>query len=58
MSRFQKLISWGKLDVAIGMPQGAFNEGGIGIAAQRLGVAQGCFGYTPPFIKERLQKNI
>ncbi|XP_008068788.1 short/branched chain specific acyl-CoA dehydrogenase, mitochondrial [Carlito syrichta] len=34
---------------------GSLNEGRIGIAAQMLGVAQGCFDYTIPYIKERIQ---
>ncbi|KAM9197776.1 short/branched chain specific acyl-CoA dehydrogenase, mitochondrial isoform 2-T2 [Dugong dugon] len=34
---------------------GGLNEGRIGIAAQMLGVAQGCFDYTIPYIKERVQ---
>ncbi|XP_054437630.1 short/branched chain specific acyl-CoA dehydrogenase, mitochondrial [Pteronotus mesoamericanus] len=34
---------------------GSLNEGRIGIAAQMLGVAQGCFDYTIPYIKERVQ---
>lgn len=33
----------------------SLNEGRIGIAAQMLGVAQGCFDYTIPYIKERTQ---
>ncbi|XP_072480891.1 short/branched chain specific acyl-CoA dehydrogenase, mitochondrial isoform X1 [Notamacropus eugenii] len=31
------------------------NEGRIGIAAQMLGVAQGCFDHTIPYLKERMQ---
>ncbi|XP_010597523.1 short/branched chain specific acyl-CoA dehydrogenase, mitochondrial isoform X1 [Loxodonta africana] len=34
---------------------GSLNEGRIGIAAQMLGLAQGCFDYTIPYIKERVQ---
>ncbi|XP_020136341.2 short/branched chain specific acyl-CoA dehydrogenase, mitochondrial isoform X1 [Microcebus murinus] len=34
---------------------GALNNGRIGIAAQMLGLAQGCFDYTIPYIKERAQ---
>ncbi|EHA97527.1 Short/branched chain specific acyl-CoA dehydrogenase, mitochondrial [Heterocephalus glaber] len=34
---------------------GILNEGRIGIAAQMLGLAQGCFDYTIPYIKEREQ---
>ncbi|XP_038173652.1 short/branched chain specific acyl-CoA dehydrogenase, mitochondrial [Arvicola amphibius] len=34
---------------------GSLNEGRIGIAAQMLGLAQGCFDYTVPYIKERIQ---
>ncbi|XP_016062610.1 PREDICTED: short/branched chain specific acyl-CoA dehydrogenase, mitochondrial [Miniopterus natalensis] len=34
---------------------GSLNEGRIGIAAQMLGIAQGCFDYTVPYIKERMQ---
>ncbi|XP_060237217.1 short/branched chain specific acyl-CoA dehydrogenase, mitochondrial [Meriones unguiculatus] len=34
---------------------GSLNEGRIGIAAQMLGLAQGCFDYTIPYIKERIQ---
>ncbi|XP_045883679.1 short/branched chain specific acyl-CoA dehydrogenase, mitochondrial isoform X1 [Meles meles] len=34
---------------------GSLNEGRIGIAAQMLGVAQGCFDYTIPYMKERMQ---
>ncbi|XP_057634126.1 short/branched chain specific acyl-CoA dehydrogenase, mitochondrial [Chionomys nivalis] len=34
---------------------GSLNEGRIGIAAQMLGLAQGCFDYTVPYIKERTQ---
>ncbi|XP_014305268.1 short/branched chain specific acyl-CoA dehydrogenase, mitochondrial isoform X2 [Myotis lucifugus] len=34
---------------------GSLNEGRIGIAAQMLGLAQGCFDYTVPYIKERMQ---
>ncbi|XP_032137809.1 short/branched chain specific acyl-CoA dehydrogenase, mitochondrial isoform X2 [Sapajus apella] len=34
---------------------GGLNEGRIGIAAQMLGLAQGCFDYTIPYIKERIQ---
>ncbi|KAM6183331.1 short/branched chain specific acyl-CoA dehydrogenase, mitochondrial [Erethizon dorsatum] len=34
---------------------GILNEGRIGIAAQMLGLAQGCFDYTIPYIKERQQ---
>ncbi|XP_064229829.1 short/branched chain specific acyl-CoA dehydrogenase, mitochondrial isoform X2 [Aotus nancymaae] len=34
---------------------GGLNEGRIGIAAQMLGLAQGCFDYTIPYIKERVQ---
>ncbi|XP_005351444.1 short/branched chain specific acyl-CoA dehydrogenase, mitochondrial [Microtus ochrogaster] len=34
---------------------GSLNEGRIGIAAQMLGLAQGCFDYTIPYIKERSQ---
>ncbi|XP_019524704.1 PREDICTED: short/branched chain specific acyl-CoA dehydrogenase, mitochondrial [Hipposideros armiger] len=31
------------------------NIGRIGIAAQMLGLAQGCFDYTIPYLKERIQ---
>ncbi|XP_027625904.1 short/branched chain specific acyl-CoA dehydrogenase, mitochondrial isoform X1 [Tupaia chinensis] len=34
---------------------GSLNEGRIGIAAQMLGLAQGCFDYTIPYLKERMQ---
>lgn len=34
---------------------GILNEGRIGIAAQMLGLAQGCFDFTIPYIKEREQ---
>ncbi|XP_037352826.2 short/branched chain specific acyl-CoA dehydrogenase, mitochondrial [Talpa occidentalis] len=34
---------------------GSLNEGRIGIAAQMLGLAQGCFDYTIPYVKERIQ---
>uniref|UniRef100_A0A2K6TGY3 Short/branched chain specific acyl-CoA dehydrogenase, mitochondrial n=1 Tax=Saimiri boliviensis boliviensis TaxID=39432 RepID=A0A2K6TGY3_SAIBB len=34
---------------------GGLNEGRIGIAAQMLGLAQGCFDHTIPYIKERIQ---
>ncbi|XP_030190143.1 short/branched chain specific acyl-CoA dehydrogenase, mitochondrial [Lynx canadensis] len=34
---------------------GSLNEGRIGIAAQMLGLAQGCFDHTIPYIKERIQ---
>ncbi|XP_051001401.1 short/branched chain specific acyl-CoA dehydrogenase, mitochondrial [Acomys russatus] len=34
---------------------GSLNEGRIGIAAQMLGLAQGCFDYTIPYTKERTQ---
>ncbi|EFB26178.1 hypothetical protein PANDA_021175, partial [Ailuropoda melanoleuca] len=34
---------------------GSLNEGRIGIAAQMLGLAQGCFDYTIPYMKERMQ---
>ncbi|XP_045709742.1 short/branched chain specific acyl-CoA dehydrogenase, mitochondrial [Phyllostomus hastatus] len=34
---------------------GSLNEGRIGIAAQMLGLAQGCFDYTVPYTKERIQ---
>ncbi|XP_077619059.1 short/branched chain specific acyl-CoA dehydrogenase, mitochondrial [Crocuta crocuta] len=34
---------------------GSLNEGRIGIAAQMLGLAQGCFDYTIPYMKERIQ---
>ncbi|KAM5271927.1 short/branched chain specific acyl-CoA dehydrogenase, mitochondrial [Ctenodactylus gundi] len=34
---------------------GILNEGRIGISAQMLGLAQGCFDYTIPYIKERIQ---
>ncbi|XP_006867484.1 PREDICTED: short/branched chain specific acyl-CoA dehydrogenase, mitochondrial [Chrysochloris asiatica] len=34
---------------------GSLNEGRVGIAAQMLGLAQGCFDYTIPYIKEREQ---
>ncbi|XP_008683630.1 short/branched chain specific acyl-CoA dehydrogenase, mitochondrial isoform X1 [Ursus maritimus] len=34
---------------------GSLNEGRIGIAAQMLGLAQGCFDYTIPYTKERMQ---
>ncbi|XP_036754773.2 short/branched chain specific acyl-CoA dehydrogenase, mitochondrial isoform X2 [Manis pentadactyla] len=34
---------------------GSLNEGRIGIAAQMLGLAQGCFDYTIPYTKERVQ---
>ncbi|XP_003794130.1 short/branched chain specific acyl-CoA dehydrogenase, mitochondrial [Otolemur garnettii] len=33
----------------------SLNEGRIGIAAQMLGLAQGCFDYTIPYMKERTQ---
>ncbi|XP_027695569.1 short/branched chain specific acyl-CoA dehydrogenase, mitochondrial isoform X1 [Vombatus ursinus] len=34
---------------------GMLNEGRIGIAAQMLGLAQGCFDHTIPYLKERTQ---
>ncbi|XP_066211745.1 short/branched chain specific acyl-CoA dehydrogenase, mitochondrial [Saccopteryx leptura] len=34
---------------------GGLNSGRIGIAAQMLGLAQGCFDYTIPYLKERMQ---
>ncbi|XP_032738030.1 short/branched chain specific acyl-CoA dehydrogenase, mitochondrial [Lontra canadensis] len=34
---------------------GSLNEGRIGVAAQMLGLAQGCFDYTIPYMKERMQ---
>ncbi|XP_037660280.1 short/branched chain specific acyl-CoA dehydrogenase, mitochondrial isoform X2 [Choloepus didactylus] len=34
---------------------GGLNEGRIGISAQMLGLAQGCFDYTIPYVKERVQ---
>ncbi|XP_053773819.1 short/branched chain specific acyl-CoA dehydrogenase, mitochondrial isoform X2 [Desmodus rotundus] len=34
---------------------GSLNEGRIGIAAQMLGLAQGCFDHTVPYTKERIQ---
>uniref|UniRef100_A0A8C4MA73 Short/branched chain specific acyl-CoA dehydrogenase, mitochondrial n=1 Tax=Equus asinus TaxID=9793 RepID=A0A8C4MA73_EQUAS len=34
---------------------GMLNKGRVGIAAQMLGLAQGCFDYTIPYIKERVQ---
>ncbi|XP_074089529.1 short/branched chain specific acyl-CoA dehydrogenase, mitochondrial isoform X1 [Macrotis lagotis] len=34
---------------------GMLNEGRIGIAAQMLGLAQGCFDHTIPYLKERVQ---
>ncbi|XP_058400177.1 short/branched chain specific acyl-CoA dehydrogenase, mitochondrial isoform X1 [Diceros bicornis minor] len=34
---------------------GVLNKGRIGIAAQMLGLAQGCFDFTIPYIKERVQ---
>ncbi|XP_076982434.1 short/branched chain specific acyl-CoA dehydrogenase, mitochondrial isoform X2 [Tamandua tetradactyla] len=34
---------------------GSLNEGRIGIAAQMLGLAQGCFDCTIPYVKERMQ---
>ncbi|XP_004474651.2 short/branched chain specific acyl-CoA dehydrogenase, mitochondrial [Dasypus novemcinctus] len=34
---------------------GSLNEGRIGIAAQMLGLAQGCFDHTIPYVKERVQ---
>ncbi|XP_040847908.1 short/branched chain specific acyl-CoA dehydrogenase, mitochondrial isoform X1 [Ochotona curzoniae] len=34
---------------------GILNEGRIAIAAQMLGLAQGCFDYAVPYIKERMQ---
>ncbi|XP_004625799.1 short/branched chain specific acyl-CoA dehydrogenase, mitochondrial [Octodon degus] len=34
---------------------GILNEGRIGISAQMLGLAQGCFDYTIPYLKERKQ---
>ncbi|XP_066094514.1 short/branched chain specific acyl-CoA dehydrogenase, mitochondrial isoform X2 [Saccopteryx bilineata] len=34
---------------------GGLNCGRIGIAAQMLGLAQGCFDYTIPYLKERMQ---
>ncbi|KAM9066974.1 short/branched chain specific acyl-CoA dehydrogenase, mitochondrial [Sarcophilus harrisii] len=34
---------------------GMLNEGRIGIAAQMLGLAQGCFDHTIPYLKERMQ---
>ncbi|XP_075391225.1 short/branched chain specific acyl-CoA dehydrogenase, mitochondrial isoform X1 [Tenrec ecaudatus] len=34
---------------------GSLNEGRVGIAAQMLGLAQGCFDYTVPYMKERVQ---
>ncbi|CAL8304289.1 unnamed protein product [Lota lota] len=34
---------------------GMLNEGRIGIAAQMLGVAQGCFDHTIPYTRQRVQ---
>ncbi|XP_036590195.1 short/branched chain specific acyl-CoA dehydrogenase, mitochondrial [Trichosurus vulpecula] len=34
---------------------GMLNAGRIGIAAQMLGLAQGCFDHTIPYLKERMQ---
>ncbi|XP_008288653.1 short/branched chain specific acyl-CoA dehydrogenase, mitochondrial [Stegastes partitus] len=34
---------------------GMLNEGRIGIAAQMLGVAQGCFDHTVPYTRQRVQ---
>lgn len=34
---------------------GFLNEGRIGIAAQQLGIAQGCFDATIPYTLERIQ---
>uniref|UniRef100_A0A8C5C0N2 Short/branched chain specific acyl-CoA dehydrogenase, mitochondrial n=1 Tax=Gadus morhua TaxID=8049 RepID=A0A8C5C0N2_GADMO len=34
---------------------GMLNEGRIGIAAQMLGVAQGCFDHTIPYTQQRIQ---
>ncbi|XP_038629278.1 short/branched chain specific acyl-CoA dehydrogenase, mitochondrial isoform X2 [Scyliorhinus canicula] len=34
---------------------GMLNEGRIGIAAQMLGLAQGCFDNTIPYLKQRIQ---
>ncbi|KAK3529291.1 hypothetical protein QTP70_025739 [Hemibagrus guttatus] len=34
---------------------GMLNEGRIGIAAQMLGLAQGCFDHTIPYTKQRVQ---
>uniref|UniRef100_A0A8C8SIN3 Short/branched chain specific acyl-CoA dehydrogenase, mitochondrial n=1 Tax=Pelusios castaneus TaxID=367368 RepID=A0A8C8SIN3_9SAUR len=34
---------------------GMLNVGRIGIAAQMLGLAQGCFDHTIPYVKERVQ---
>lgn len=34
---------------------GMLNEGRIGIAAQMLGLAQGCFDHTVPYTKQRVQ---
>ncbi|XP_053892256.1 short/branched chain specific acyl-CoA dehydrogenase, mitochondrial [Malaclemys terrapin pileata] len=34
---------------------GTLNVGRIGIAAQMLGLAQGCFDHTIPYVKERVQ---
>ncbi|XP_062959293.1 short/branched chain specific acyl-CoA dehydrogenase, mitochondrial [Cynocephalus volans] len=34
---------------------GSLNKGRVGIAAQMLGLAQGCFDYTMSYIKERMQ---
>ncbi|XP_036295257.1 short/branched chain specific acyl-CoA dehydrogenase, mitochondrial isoform X1 [Pipistrellus kuhlii] len=34
---------------------GSLNEGRIGIAAQMLGLAQGCFDCAVPYVKERMQ---
>ncbi|XP_068955257.1 short/branched chain specific acyl-CoA dehydrogenase, mitochondrial isoform X2 [Petaurus breviceps papuanus] len=34
---------------------GMLNEGRIGIAAQMLGLAQGCLDHTIPYLKERMQ---
>ncbi|XP_074856598.1 short/branched chain specific acyl-CoA dehydrogenase, mitochondrial isoform X3 [Carettochelys insculpta] len=34
---------------------GILNVGRIGIAAQMLGLAQGCFDHTIPYVKERVQ---
>ncbi|KAM4637086.1 short/branched chain specific acyl-CoA dehydrogenase, mitochondrial [Discoglossus pictus] len=34
---------------------GMLNEGRIGIAAQMLGLAQGCFDHTVPYTKQRMQ---
>ncbi|XP_056385240.1 short/branched chain specific acyl-CoA dehydrogenase, mitochondrial-like isoform X3 [Hyla sarda] len=45
----------GKLGHGYKYAIGMLNEGRIGIAAQMVGLAQGCFDHTVPYTKQRIQ---